>query len=80
MRMGSLIARFPFERTAISPRARTARLDCRADAGQLPQTISRAQHSPSQEAGPRVAIPSRRPRKAAMVTFKIGRRPLGLSS
>jgi len=44
MRMGRPIARLPFERTAISPPTRTARLDGRADAGQLPR----------RSAGPRI--------------------------
>src|SRR6266478_1461090 len=68
------IARFPFERTAISPPARTARLDGRAVAGQLPLRRS---------AGPRIFHRKSLARgllsrvgdqgKAAMVTFKIER-------
>jgi len=80
MRMGRLIVRFPFERTGISPPGpnSTARWPgrCRAIAADDQQ----GQDSPTQEAGPRVAIPSRRPRKVAMATLKIGRRPLSTAT
>jgi len=68
MRMGRLIARLSFERAGISPPGRTARLDA-GDAGNCRRRSAGPGFSIAR-AGPRVAIPSRRPRKVAIVTFK----------
>jgi len=79
MRMGRLIARSPFERAGISPQAEQHG----SMAGQMRAIAGDDQQGPGfsiARGWPRVAIPSRRPRKVAIVTFKFGRRPLSTAS